>query len=163
MEMASPSPEPMNEGCVAIEHLQGYALQHAHHFKRRVLCADGFCATPNHAIIVDGVTTSMKQLCSGDWTCVETEKLVNNLNLFANRRAQISDRIVVTPYDVRFPRWCVWVVQAIEGVWNMLCNVPVELVSVIALVAVSFHSKRFAGVISYLAVLSNSRRKSKIH
>ncbi len=146
MEMPSPSPQPMNEGCVAVEHLEGYALQHAQHFKRRVLCTDGFCATPNHAIIVDGAMTSMKQLCSGGWSCVETEKLVNNLNVFVNRRAQVNDRIIVTPYDIRFPRWCVWIVQAMECTWNMVCNSPIV----------------FAGIISFIAVLFQNKGKSKI-
>ena len=119
MEVPSPSPEPRNEGCVAIEHLQGYKLQHAQHLNRRVLCSGGFCATPNHAIIVDGAMTSMKQLCSSEWTCITTEKLVNNLSVFINRRAKVTDRITVTPYDMRFPRWCVWVAQAAEHAWNM--------------------------------------------
>ena len=131
----------MNEGCVAVEHLEGYALLHAQHFKRRVLCAEGFCATPNHAIVVDGEFTSMKQLCSGKWSCVETEKLVNNLNLFVHRSAKITDRIIVTPYDIRFARWCVVIAQAMELSWNMVSNTCVLLMPVVGFMGVMMQKK----------------------
>lgn len=124
-ETLSASAEPsalaaaVNEGCVAIEHLSGYTLQHPEHLVRPVLCAEGFCATPNHAIIVEGVWTSMKNLCRDEWQCVRSVKLVNNLKAMANRRALINKRIVVTPYDLRFPRWGVWVVQSLEDLINV--------------------------------------------
>ncbi len=114
--------KPLIEGCVAIEHLQGYVLQHKQHLTRDVLCDDGFCATPNHAIIVDGVRTSMKQLCNTGWKCTESVKLVNNLKVWANRRAIINDRITVTPYDVRFPKVASWVGQAAEEIYNFYSN-----------------------------------------
>lgn len=111
---------PLNEGCVAVEHLAGYVLQHKEHLWRRVLCANDFCATPNHAIIVDGISTSMKRLCADEWQCVESVKLVNNLDIFANRRAVVSSRITVTPYDLRFPKLLVWVAQAAERLWTQM-------------------------------------------
>lgn len=106
----------VNEGCVAVEHLEGYVLQHRRHMLRPVLCSEGFCATPNHALIVDGKWTSMSVLCGvgGVLQCVQTKKLVNNLKVLANRRAVINDRITVTPYDARFPRFAVWIVQCLE-------------------------------------------------
>ncbi len=52
-----------SEGCVAAEHLKGYSLQHKTNLWRGVLCSRGFCATPNHAIIVGGKLTSLKKLC----------------------------------------------------------------------------------------------------
>lgn len=110
----------VNEGCVAVEHLDGYVLQHAHHLMRPVLCAHGFCATPNHAIIVCGKYTSMGRKCTGDWKCIERVTLVNNLKVAANRRARVKADIVVTPYDVRFPRAAVWAVQILEDAWGMI-------------------------------------------
>lgn len=111
------------EGCVAVEHLDGYILQHGTHLLRPVLCSRGFCATPNHGIIVDGVYTSMKKLCSdGSWQCIRQSKLVNNLKVAANRRAVVSDSIVVTPYDVRFPKAAIWSVQMLEDVWNLISS-----------------------------------------
>ena len=119
-QVNSITPSVVNEGCVAVEHLTGYKLQHASHLRRNVLCARGFCATPNHAIIVDGEWTSMKRLCAARWDCVRSVKLVNNLALFANRRALVNGFITVTPYDDRFPRAAVWVAQAMEYVWNSI-------------------------------------------
>lgn len=113
---------PRNEGCVAIEHLRGYALQHPNHLRRHVLCYDNFCATPNHAIIVDDRYTSMKRLCANQWQCVESQKLVNNLKIAKNRRVQVSARIVVTPYDLRFPKAASWVAQIAEDVWYLIQN-----------------------------------------
>jgi len=116
----SPSPTPaenVNEGCVAVEHLQGAVLQYKRSFSRSVLCAHDFCATPNHAIIVDNVWTSMQRLCASEWRCVESVRTVNNLNVFANRRVTLDTKkkhgvdIIITPYDARFPRWCSWVAQ----------------------------------------------------
>lgn len=73
------------------------------------------CATPNHGIIADGVCTSKKKLCSDSSSpCIQQTKLVNNLKLAANRRAVASDRIVVTPYDVRFPKAVIWAVHILE-------------------------------------------------
>ncbi len=110
-----PTPGSPGEGCVAAEHLRGYVLQHDRHLWRYVLCSRGFCATPNHALIVDGTWTSMKRLCAGTWRCVATRRYVNNLRVTGNRRALVGD-IIVTPYDLRYPRWAVWVVQIAEMV-----------------------------------------------
>lgn len=49
-------------------------------------------------------------------------KLVNNLELATNRRAVVSNRIVVTPYYVRFPKVAVRAVQMLEDVWNLLAS-----------------------------------------
>lgn len=117
------APAAKNEGCVAVEHLQGYVLQHRNHLLRPVLCSRGFCATPNHGIIVNEVYTSMKSLCSaGTWKCIHQTKWMNNLKLAVNRRAPVSENIVVTPYDVRFPRWFIWVVQMVEDAWNLVAT-----------------------------------------
>lgn len=122
---ASPSMTPAkkkrHEGCVAIQHLHGYVLQHRYHLRRLVLCANGFCATPNHEIEFRGVRTSMRKLCVGQWNCVHVVKLVNNLKLASNRRARVNDDIVVTPYDHRFPRWTIWIVQMAEDAIELLC------------------------------------------
>ncbi len=111
-----------NEGCVAVEHLSGYVLQHPRHLARVVLCSRGFCATPNHAIIVRGRPTSMKELCApgGQWKCMENFKLVNNLKLSVNRRARVTDEITITPYDVRFPRLFIWIAQMLEDVVQLV-------------------------------------------
>lgn len=123
----SPEPEPsalppnrVNEGCVAVEHLSGYVLQHRAHLSRAVLCSKGFCATPNHAIIVRGEWTSMKRMCKSEWNCVQAVKLVNNLKLAANRRVVVNDEITITPYDIRFPLWATWVAQMAEDVVGLV-------------------------------------------
>lgn len=134
-------PQRINEGCVAIEHLEGYVLQHATHLLRPVLCARGFCATPNHALIMNGEWTSMKRLCTNKWSCVRAVKLVNNLKLSANRRAVINEDIVVTPYDIRFPVWAVWVVQIGEDILSVLCSSMALGVAAAALAAYSVRSK----------------------
>ena len=133
----------VNEGCVAIEHLEGYVLQHPKHLVRQVLCAHGFCATPNHAIIVDGAWTSMKRLCSSQWQCTRSVKLVNNIKAKVNSRVRVNERIVVTPYDLRFPRWGVWLVQFLEDSIN-LCGLSC-LVCGVTTFAV-FMSARFGRV-----------------
>lgn len=56
----------MNEGCVAVEHLKGYALQNRYDSSRPVLCFREFCATPNHPLIIHGKYTSMKIICGKD-------------------------------------------------------------------------------------------------
>lgn len=108
-----------NEGCVAIEHLAGLKLQHLRNLKRPVLCHEGFCATPNHAIIVQGVGyTSMKRECSrtGKWhgECTRDEKLVNNLRLFYHREIKINEEITITPFDFRYPKAAVWAVHILQ-------------------------------------------------
>ncbi len=110
------SPRSVNEGCVAIEHLHGCAVQHRVHLQRAVLCSRGFCATPNHAIIVDGIWTSMRSLCSNGWKCTEDLRLVNNLKISEATRLRIDDHIVVTPYDARFPVVIPWIVQIAEDI-----------------------------------------------
>lgn len=100
----------VSEGCIAVEHLHGLALQHKKHLVREVLCWDGFCATRNHAIIVDGRWTSLGEICRREM-CSKDMKLVNNMDVFVNWKAPVGARIVVTPYDARFPRFFVWVAQ----------------------------------------------------
>lgn len=135
----TPEPEPRNEGCVAVEHLEGYVLQHAAPLRRSVLCAHGFCATPNHAIIVGGKLTSMRVLCGSEWKCVRSVKMVNNLKLAANRRAKVSELVMVTPYDLRFPKAAVWVVQIAEDV--MYIVVAGVVAAAAAFVAMSVQAK----------------------
>lgn len=135
----------VNEGCVAIEHLNGYVLQHRRHLTRDVLCANGFCATPNHAIIVDGEYTSMKQLCAGQWKCTESVKLVNNLKVWANRRAVVDGGIIVTPYDVRFPKAASWIAQIAEEIYHFI-----SISTVVAFISAA------------LAVVFGSSKKSKL-
>eukprot|EP00171_Calliarthron_tuberculosum_P007518 IDg7518t1 len=105
-----------NEGCVAAHHLTGYSLQHRENLMRPVLCAHGLCATPNHALLYRGVLTSMRHLCiSQDWSCVYAVMPVNNLNVIKNRQVRFSKDIVITPYDIRFPRFATWVAQILEN------------------------------------------------
>lgn len=47
---------------------------------------------------------------------------VNNLKLAANRSALVSGRIAITPYDVRFPKAVIWVVQILEDVCNLVVS-----------------------------------------
>ncbi len=126
---------PNFEGCVAVEHLRGYVLQHSRNLRRHVLCAREFCATPNHALIVDGRWTSMKRLCRVEWRCVGSVKYVNNLDVFANRRVRYNQHIIITPYDLRFPRWGVWLVQAIGYLLNVRALATCVAAGAVALVA----------------------------
>lgn len=138
---ASPSPasNPANEGCVAIEHLaSANGLQHSRNLWRTTLCADGFCATKNHALIVDGVWTSMGRLCGGEWRCTEEGRWVNNLKIAKGTRLQYDEHIVITPYDVRFPIAGIWFVQMAEDAFY--------LVGVTAAVAVIVSLALFAAV-----------------
>lgn len=129
-------PRRVNEGCVAIEHLQGAITQHAQPLLRPVLCGRGICATPNHAFIVNSEWTSMRELCNARWTCVQDARLVNNLKIRANRRWQIAPGIIATPYDRRFPRWCSWAVQIGEDAFPLLFA--------LVLAAVAFAATRMA-------------------
>lgn len=113
-------PTALNEGCVAVEHLRGFVLQHPRHLRRTVLCRRGFCATPNHAIVVDGVYTSMGRLCEDEWQCRREVRLVNNLKVAANKMARFDEQIVITPYDIRFPVFLVWVAQMGEDAVNIV-------------------------------------------
>lgn len=115
----SPTTEPRNEGCVAVEHLHGVGTQHGTPWLRETLCARGFCATPNHALLVDGRWTSMRRLCGSEWTCSRETRLVNNLKIASATRWRFDDRIVITPYDDRFPRVASWVVQMVEDVLTL--------------------------------------------
>lgn len=45
--------------------------------------------------------------------------LVNNLKVSANTRAVVGD-IVVTPYDLRYPVWAIWLVQMAEDTINLV-------------------------------------------
>lgn len=137
--VSSPFPTVVNEGCVAVEHLRGYVMQHSRHLRRPVLCSRGFCATPNHAIIIDGRWTSMKRLCNGEWECVGAVKLVNNLKVAANTRAVLENDIIVTPYDVRFPIWAVWAVQMMEDVVQLV--LPSMMTGAMAVIAIIVFSR----------------------
>ena len=117
-----------NEGCVAVEHLRGCVLQHRRHLLRPVLCGRGFCATPNHAIIVNGKLTSMAHLCTqGGWSCLRTQRRVNNLKISSNTRA-FAGNITITPYDIRFPVIATWIVQILEDtVMLLLASIGIAL------------------------------------
>lgn len=129
-------PLRLNEGCVAVEHLQGYVLQHRHHLRRPVLCGQGICATANHVLVVDGRRTSMKRLCEGEWECVTSVKLVNNLKISSNTRARFNHRIVITPYDIRFPVSLIWLAQIAEDVAYVLFSAVVVGVATASAVVV---------------------------
>lgn len=113
---ASPGDLKVSEGCVAVEHLRGAVLQHRAHLRRRVLCGRGFCATPNHAIEVDGVQTSMRELCAPDgaWTCVPSVRMVNNIKVKVHAWWEVRPGLVVTPHDARFPRVATLISQTLE-------------------------------------------------
>lgn len=136
--LPSASPSPANEGCVAVEHLSGAALQHARNLRRATLCAGGFCATPNHALIVDGAWTSMKKLCGdGGWKCSSEMRWVNNLKIARMTRLRYNERIVITPYDDRFPVAGPWVVQMVEDAAHLVfVSIAAAVVVLVAMVAV---------------------------
>ncbi len=104
-----------NQGCVAAEHLHGYDKQYGRDLQRFVLCNEGFCATPHHALIYSGRWTNMKQLCnSAHWEgkCTESFIWVNNLAVWGTRRVtHAPSGITFTPYDTRFPRYITWILQ----------------------------------------------------
>lgn len=139
------NPNGRREGCVAVEHLEGYVLQHRSNLWRHVLCAKGFCATPNHAIIVKGELTSMKLLCKSKWACVRSMKWVNNLKLYANRRAVVNELVTVTPYDLRFPKVAIWAVQMLEDAFELAVF------------------SGFLGVAAIAAVLAGAKGLSNLH
>lgn len=113
---------PVREGCVAVEHLLGYHLQHRNHLLRPVLCHKGFCATQNHALEVNGVITSIRAECeSGRWkNCRMDSKLVNNLRIWKTSRARVNEHIVVLPYNVRVPFILTWIVQLVQELMNLI-------------------------------------------
>ena len=113
-ETQTPTPSnPPNEGCIAVEHLRGAALQYRRHLTRNVLCTRGVCATPHHALIVDGVWTSLRALCAlPGAACTARTALVNNLRIASNTRHAVAPGVVATPYDVRFPCAASFVAQA---------------------------------------------------
>lgn len=100
-----------NEGCVAVEHLDGYEKQYARNLWRSVLCYRGFCATPNHAIIMNGKYTSLRNECQNSNKCSVEQRWVNNLRIVSNRYAVVKHDIIITPYDYRFPKFITWIVQ----------------------------------------------------
>ncbi len=122
----TPPPNWLTEGCVAVEHLLNHRLQHPWHLRRRVLCHNGFCATPNHVIIVHGHYTSMNRLCATQWQCTSRVKLVNNLWVYGSRRVRVSDEIIVTPYDYRYPKIAVWLAQLLHDL-AFLCLMVIFL------------------------------------
>lgn len=137
------SDAPMDEGCVALEHLVGAALQHRKPLRRPVLCGRGFCATPNHDIEVDGVRTSMRELCSpeGKWQCVRSVKLVNNLKIARHTRWRVRPNLVVTPYDRRFPPVLSWIAQLAQDSWRIVANATVLGVALVLALNVAARSK----------------------
>jgi len=108
----------MNEGCVAVKHLVGYKLQHMRHLLRPVLCHNGFCATPNHAVYYNGRYTSLKVLCeSPGIVCDDSQMEVNNLKISAGYlRVRVTAEFEVTPFDFRFPWWAAYIAQGVEDV-----------------------------------------------
>lgn len=107
----------LNEGCVAVEHLRGAVHQYLWPLRRPVVCRSSaygvLCATANHAIIYRGHYTSLTRLCAAQrWHgCWRSVALVNNMRVTVNRRLRVSPEIVLTPYDVRFPKAATWVAQ----------------------------------------------------
>ncbi len=115
----------MNEGCVAVEHLHGLAVQYSRPLKREVLCWQGFCATPNHGLFLRGTYTSLKRVCLEE-ECTREKRHVNNLRVFAHTRVKIDSEIEITPYDYRFPWLFTWIVQAIsEVLWLLLMSIGI--------------------------------------
>lgn len=112
-------PKFANEGCVAIKHLKGYHLQHRKHLLRPVICWNDFCSTPNHAIVVGGKYTSIGRMCqSGAWkNCRKESMLVNNLRIVRNSQVVLRSRdIVITAFDIRYPRIATWIIQLVQEV-----------------------------------------------
>lgn len=108
------------EGCVAVEHLKGRKLQHTT-VRRPVLCAFGLCATPNHALLVSGTWTSMREKCDeGLWKCDEDVKAVNNLHIPYGTRVRFNEDIVITPYDARFPIALTWLIHIVMDIFHLL-------------------------------------------
>ncbi len=62
----------------------------------------------------------MRELCAAEWNCVRSVRWVNNLRITKIRRWRIDENVVVTPYDARFPRLAVWVVQVAQDILDML-------------------------------------------
>jgi len=131
--------DPINEGCVAIEHIKGYYTLHRNDMMRRVLCVPeiDFCATPNHALLIDGKWSSLKKMCTKEgWECTEEERLVNNLNFLFRTRLRFNDRIVITPYDASWPIFCTAIAQIIEMTWNVTLQI-ITIIFVTALLLVT--------------------------
>lgn len=125
-----------NEGCVAVEHLIGYQTLHPRDLNRYVLCMYGFCATPNHAIIVHETFTSMKLLCGSVWNCTSRMGLVNNIKVWQNTRVRVSDLITISPYDIRYSRCAIWIAQIVSEFTSPIVILP------LALLFASFHIPR---------------------
>lgn len=149
-DAASPSPgvagRNRNEGCVAVEHLGSFPTQHATPLLRPVLCGRRLCATPNHALVVRGVWTSMLKLCgSGTWKCTARMAYVNNMKIAAGTRLRFDEDVVITPYDDRFPVAGPWIVQMAEDV--------------VALVVIALRSAAFVafGVLAHAAWVAAGR------
>lgn len=121
-ETQEAGPDSWFEGCVAIEHLRGANLHHVRHLRRRVLCARGFCATANHALLINNRWSSMKQMCGkrGSWNCTRSIKMVNNLSVAYHSRWRYDRTIVITPFDARFPNILIWLGQIVEDLIHFI-------------------------------------------
>lgn len=126
--------QSVNEGCVAVEHLNGLQLQYRYPTKRNVLCLEGFCATPNHGIFYRGIYTSMKKLCRmPEMSCANDVRFVNNLRVFVHKRVRVNELIEITPYDERFPFIIAYVIQGIqEIIWLFFLSTAFVILAVIA-------------------------------
>lgn len=120
---ASASPitmaQRLNAGCVAVEHIQGHQLQYTRHLLRRVTCWNEICATQHHSLIVNGKWTTMLSLCSQQQQeCTEREMYVNNLAIAFTTRLQLTENVIVTPYDARYPIFLCWLAQMVhDSIW----------------------------------------------
>jgi len=106
------------EGCVDIEHLKNEDVwAHSVNLLKPVLCIhDGatFCATRNHAIVYKNEWTSLGKVCETE-NCSREVKYVNNLSVLSgNRYKRVTRNIIITPYDVRMPRFLTWLLQIVE-------------------------------------------------
>lgn len=129
---------PMNQGCVAIQHIKGHRMQYRRHLKRQVLCSteDGFCATPDHAILFDDKWTSLKRLCKKSLNCTKELRLVNNLKVLYRSQVRFNERIVITAFDARFPKFVIYVAQIAQDVTNFILKAIAILICTIIAVAV---------------------------
>lgn len=107
------------EGCVDIEHLKNENyMAHSVNLLKPVLCmrndGDTFCATRNHAIVYKNEWTSLGSVCEKA-KCWREMKYVNNLSVFSrNRYKWIHRHIIISPYDIRVPRFMTWLFQIAE-------------------------------------------------
>ena len=53
-----------------------------------------------------------------------------------NAPAKINERVTVTPYDIRFPSWCVMAAQAMGITWHTMNSMPILAVTCMTCIAV---------------------------